>query len=78
MINAAAVLMNLPSPSGFFGISDNGKLNSGGGLVGSCVGPASGSSLENDMTRERRGFTVVCVWLPLPLLPEDTDAEREK
>lgn len=83
MINAPAVLMNLPSPNGFFGISDSGKLNSTASLdgffverSGSPAAVASGSSLENDMTREKRGLVVALLPLPLPFVKEV--AEREK
>lgn len=56
MINAAAVLICFPSPNGFWGISDNGKLNSTSGWEESCVGesvplgvvvlPATGAGCE--------------------------------
>ena len=34
MINAAAVLTNLPSPHGFFGIGDLGNVVGGGDGIG--------------------------------------------
>jgi len=41
MIKAAAVLIHLPSPSGFFGILDSSKLN-----VGSVGGAGGGAEAD--------------------------------
>jgi len=54
MTKAAAVLIHLPSPSGFFGIFDSSKLN-----VGSSGGAGGGAEAE----REDISFGLGLKWI---------------